>query len=158
MDAPPPTVGAIREFLETRLPRHMVPGTYTFLDALPLTPNGKVNRRALPPPAGTRPDGGESFEAPHTATEEAVACIWRDVLALKQIGVRDNFFDLGGHSLLMTQVIARIRGAFQIELPMRRFFEGPTVGGQATVIEELLIEEVDRLSEQEAQQLVRSNP
>jgi acyl-coenzyme A synthetase/AMP-(fatty) acid ligase len=153
-----PTAIDLRYFLEERLPRYMVPATFTFLEALPLTPNGKIDRNALPGPDVSRAGDAQSLQQPRSPAEETVASIWRDVLGAKEIGVFDNFFDLGGHSLLMTQVLARIRGAFQIQLVMRRFFDNPTIAGLASAVEEALIEEVEQLSEEEARQLVRRNP
>src|SRR6266849_10897565 len=113
----------------------MVPSAFVFLEALPLTPNGKVDRKRLPAPGQVRPALDESFAAPNTATEIALAKIWREVLRLERVGVHDNFFELGGHSLLMTQAISRVREAFQVELPMRRFFESPTISGLSAAIE-----------------------
>jgi acyl carrier protein len=127
-----------------------------FLDELPRTPNGKVNRRALPAPDAARRDADESFHAPGTPTEAALADIWREVLRLERVGMLDNFFELGGHSLLMTQVIVRVRETFQVELPMRRFFESPTIRNLATAIEELLVEDISALSEEEARRLAHS--
>jgi len=122
----------------------MVPAAFVPLERLPLTPNGKVDRRALPPPDGTRPDGDDGFVAPRTPIEGVVAEIWAQVLGLERVGVRDNFFDLGGHSLLATQVIARLRGTFQIDLPLRSLFEAPTVAGMVVLIQPQ-IEHVDRM-------------
>jgi len=145
----------LRDFLQAKLPDYMVPAAFVFLDALPLTPNGKLNRRALPAPEPTRPELEETFVAPSTPTEEALAKIWREVLRFERVGARDNFFELGGHSLLMTQVIARVREAFQVEMPMRRFFETPHIAALAAVIEELLVTDIARLSEDGARQLAQ---
>jgi amino acid adenylation domain-containing protein len=150
------TVGELRRFLEIKLPAHMVPSVFVFLDALPLTPNGKVDRKALPAPEPARREPGETFVAPATATEETLARIWREVLRVEQVGTQDNFFELGGHSLLMTQVISRVREAFQVELPMRSFFETPTITALAVAIEALIIQQVSRMSEEEAHRLVHS--
>jgi acyl carrier protein len=105
------------------------------LDALPLTPTGKVDRLALPVPDRARPELEDTFVAPRTDVEEVVTGMWAEVLGLEQIGVHDSFFDLGGHSLLATQVMSRIRRAFQVELPLRRFFEAPTITELAVAIE-----------------------
>ncbi len=144
------TAGELRVVLQETLPEYMVPSAFVFLDALPLTPSGKVNRRALPAPDQTRPGRDETHDAPGTATEEALARIWRDLLGLEHVGTQENFFELGGHSLLMTQAISRVRAAFQVELPMQRFFETPTIAALALVVEELLIEEIQELSDEEA--------
>jgi non-ribosomal peptide synthetase component F/acyl carrier protein len=129
--------GALREFLRTRLPEYMVPGTFVLLDAMPVTPNGKVDRLALPAPDRARPDLDGAPLAPRSATEEALARIWTEVLGLEGIGVADNFFDLGGHSLKATQVVARVRDAFHVELPVHSIFAAPTVAGLAEVVERL---------------------
>ena len=109
----------------------MLPSAFVFLDALPLTPNGKVDRGALPAPDHVRPELERDFVAPRTPVEVKLAEIWADVLRLEQVGIHDNFFELGGHSLLATQVISGVRDAFQVEIPLRRLFEWPTVAGLA---------------------------
>jgi acyl carrier protein len=112
----------------------MVPSTVTVLDALPLTAHGKVDRRALPVPEAVGADA-ESFVAPRTPTEEAIARIWREVLGTDRVGVEDRFFDLGGHSLLATQVVTRIRETLRTDLPLRALFETPTVAALAARVE-----------------------
>ncbi len=134
------TVNELRNFLKQKLPDYMVPSSFVFLDRLPLTPNGKVDRKALPAPDSERPDLGSSFVAPRTPTEKLLAGIWCQLLELTQIGVEDNFFDLGGHSLLALQMISRVRNTFQVELPVRRLFETPTVAGLAMAVVEYLVE------------------
>jgi acyl-CoA synthetase (AMP-forming)/AMP-acid ligase II/acyl carrier protein len=146
----------LRAFLQQKLPDYMAPSLFVFLDALPLTPSGKVNRRALPAPTQAQPAADETFIAPSTPTEVALEAIWCEVLGVKKVGVRDNFFERGGHSLLMTQVISRVREAFQVELPMRRFFESPTIAQLAVVIEEMLVEEIKQLSDDEARRFAHS--
>ena len=100
-----------------------------------MTANGKVDRRALPPPDGRRPELDVAFVACRTPTEELLAEIWAQVLGVERVGIYDNFFQLGGHSLLATQVVSRIREAFQVEMPLRRLFEAPTVAGLAESID-----------------------
>jgi amino acid adenylation domain-containing protein len=151
----PPT-HELRRLLQEKLPDYMIPSAFVFLDALPLTPNGKIDRKALPAPDRTRSDREETLVAPSTLTEEALSEIWREVLRLDRVGVRDNFFELGGHSLLMTQVISRVREAFQIELPIRRFFESPTIADLAAVIEESLVGDLSQSGEAEARPLAHS--
>jgi amino acid adenylation domain-containing protein len=128
------TINELRSVLRAKLPEYMMPSAFVLLDALPMTPNGKVDRLSLPAPDRARPDLEDTFVAPCTPVEEIVADTWTAVLGLERVGVHDNFFDLGGHSLLATQVMSRIRRAFQVELPLRRFFEAPTVAELAQSI------------------------
>jgi amino acid adenylation domain-containing protein len=124
----------LRSFLRKKLPEYMVPSAFMYLDDLPLTQNGKVDRRALPIPDGQR-DLEETFVPARTLTEEVLVEIWSKVLRVEQIGIQDNFFDLGGHSLLAIQVISRVRESFQVEIPLRSFFQTPTVAALADSIE-----------------------
>ena len=127
----------LRRRLKEMLPDYMIPPLLLEIEKLPLTPNGKVDRRALPSPqAQARPDLEETFVSPRTPVEETVAALWAQVLGLEQVGVNDNFFALGGHSLLATQVISRVQGFFELEVPLRSLFEAPTVGEFARAIEE----------------------
>ena len=116
---------SVRPFLRQRLPSHMVPAFFMSLEKFPLTPNGKIDRRALPLPKKSRSDLGEAFVAPRSETEKRVAAIWGDVLRREEIGIYDNFFDLGGNSLLATQVMSRVRDVFHQEFPVRSLFEYP---------------------------------
>ena len=122
----------LKSFVAGHLPDYMVP-TIVQIENLPLTANGKVDTRALPSPNCAR--GTVRSEAePTNATEQAVADIWTQVLGLKRVGIHDNFFDLGGHSLIATQIIARIRNHFRVQLPLHGFLETPTVAGLAAKI------------------------
>jgi len=150
---PAPTVSELRGFLEEKLPEYMVPSAFVLLDALPLTPHGKVDRRALPAPDGTRPELNKPFVAPRTPTEKLLAEIWSQVLGVEPIGVQDNFFDLGGHSLLATQIMFRLRDTFQAEISLRILFEKPTIEELALAVEEILLDEIEGLSEDEAESL-----
>src|SRR5262249_36115845 len=116
----PPSINAqmLRERLKTALPAYMIPSAFVFLETLPLTPNGKVDRKALPAPPEDRSGVGQDFLPPSSPIEQQLATIWREVLRMNEIGVRDNFFDLGGNSLLAIQVISRIRECFDVELPI----------------------------------------
>jgi surfactin family lipopeptide synthetase A len=100
-----------------------------------LTPNGKVDRRALPTPDLERSRLETKFVAPCTQVEKVLAKIWSEVLGLERVGVHDNFFELGGHSLLATQVMSRIRENFEMEFPLARLFETPTIAGLTELIE-----------------------
>ncbi len=126
------SVAALREGLRARLPEPMIPAAFVVLPALPLTPNGKVDRRALaaidPEPAG---DAGEEWVAPRTPLEELVAGIWCEVLGVERVGAHDSFWDLGGHSLVATKVLARLHEAIDVELPLQALFEHPTPAGLA---------------------------
>jgi amino acid adenylation domain-containing protein/non-ribosomal peptide synthase protein (TIGR01720 family)/FkbM family methyltransferase len=126
---PPLTVSEIRRALAERLPDYMIPAAFVMLDALPLTPTGKVDRQALPPPDGARPNLGVAYVAPRTPVEEAVATLWASALGLEQVGIHDSFFELGGDSLSATRLLFRIRDMFEVEVPPRCLFEAPTVAG-----------------------------
>lgn len=134
-DKPEPTTNELRHFLHSKLPDYMVPFFFVFLDALPLTSNGKLDHSALPPSNGERPAHTQGFVEPCTEIEELVAQVWREVLKRETVGIYDNFFDLGGHSLLATRVVARLRTGFNIDLPLRKLFELPTVAGLVEHIE-----------------------
>jgi len=126
---------AIREHLKDRLPDYMVPSAIVVLERLPLATNGKVDRRALPAPDFAA--GREAWAAPRTPAEEILAGIFAEVLKVPRVGAHDDFFALGGHSLLATRVIWRVREAFEVELPLRALFEGPTVSRLAERVEAL---------------------
>ncbi|ERN42085.1 amino acid adenylation domain protein [Rubidibacter lacunae KORDI 51-2] len=143
---------ALRQYLQGQLPEYAIPSLFVTLKALPLTPNGKVNRQALPAPEKVRPELSPNFVAPSTELEEAIAEIWCEVLQLETVGVRDNFFELGGHSLLATQVLSRLQETFTIELPLQRLFDARTIADIAEIVEEILIAEVESLSEEEVQE------
>ena len=132
------TGSALRDYLKERLPEYMVPSVFMRLDGLPLTTNGKVDRRRLPEPDGARTELREGYVAPTTELEELVAGIWAEVLGLERVGRNDNFFDLGGHSLIATQVMVRVRKTTGVELPLRALFESPTVATLAAQIEAAL--------------------
>jgi len=132
---PSPNSSELRSILQGNFPDYMIPSAFVLLDALPLTPNGKVDRHNLPHPGRSRPELDTPYRAPTNSVEEKLANIWTDVLSLDQVGIDDNFFALGGHSLLATQVISRIRDVFQVELPLRRLFETPTVAALVDCIE-----------------------
>jgi amino acid adenylation domain-containing protein len=126
-----PDQSALRDFVGGKLPAYMVPAAFVFLESFPKTPNRKVDRKALPAPDMAREDFGRSYVAPRNPVEVIVAQIVAQSLDLDSVGIWDNFFELGGHSLLVTRVIFRITELFRLELPLRRFFENPTVAGIA---------------------------
>jgi amino acid adenylation domain-containing protein len=127
-------VKRVREQLLERLPQYMVPTYFVELDELPLTPNGKVDRKALPLPQWEA-EQSDDYTPPRTATEEVVAGIWMEVLRVERVGVTDNFFELGGHSLLATRIMACMREALQVNVPLRLIFESPTVAKLAEYVE-----------------------
>ena len=131
------SVKDLRDFLRESLPDHMIPAGLVLMDSLPLTSNGRVDRRALPDPAAERTEPEGAFVAPQTAAEEMLEGIWCEVLGIPRAGANDNFFDLGGHSLLGTQVVSRVRERFHVELPLRAIFESPTLSALARRIEDL---------------------
>jgi amino acid adenylation domain-containing protein len=141
-------VGELRALLRASLPEYMIPAAFVLLDAFALTHNGKIDRKQLPFPG--RSDSEQiAYVGPRTPTEEILAGAWAEVLGLERVGIDDNFFKLGGHSLLATRIIVRVREAFQIDLPMRRLFETPTIAMLAKTIEELILKKIDSLSEEE---------
>jgi len=120
------TPAALRDVVADRLPAYMVPSAFVLLDALPLTPNGKVDRRALPAPDATSMASGP-LVAPATPIQERLVELWQDLLRVRPIGVTDNFFDLGAHSLLAVRLIAEIERAFGTRLSLATLFEEPTI-------------------------------
>jgi acyl-coenzyme A synthetase/AMP-(fatty) acid ligase/acyl carrier protein len=154
----------LRGHLRGSLPEYMVPAAFVVLGRLPLTPNGKLDRKALPAPEYTA--DADRYVAPRTPTEEVLAGIWAEVLRLERVGVEESFFELGGYSLLATQVVSRVREAFGVELPLRALFEAPTVAGLAPQVERLVLarveeqkladalERLERLSDDEVMELL----
>ncbi|MBU8900321.1 amino acid adenylation domain-containing protein [Corallococcus sp. M34] len=129
------TPTALRTFLSEHLPSYLVPAALVRVERLPLTPNGKVDRRALPAPAEAEwAEAGTGLVAPRDPSEELVAGLFRELLGVSRVGVRDSFFDLGGHSLMATRVVARILAACGVSLSLRDLFENPTVEGLASRI------------------------
>ena len=124
----------IREFLGTRLPPYMVPAAIAVLDALPKTPNGKVDRARLPEPSRVRGAGGPAAHPPSTPAEVAIAAVWQELLGRDQIGIHDNFFDLGGHSLMAIAIFGRLRSGAP-NLRLVDLFEHPTVHALAQFID-----------------------
>ncbi|MBI5032797.1 MAG: amino acid adenylation domain-containing protein [Chloroflexi bacterium] len=162
-----PTANELRNFLRAKLPDYMVPVTFVLLDALPLNVSGKVDQHALPMPEIMRADLTLSYVAPRTSVEAELARIWSELLHIERVGIYDNFFDLGGHSLLATQLASRIREAFQVELPLRSFFESATIADLGVVIAQhqaaqvdekklaQLLEELEQLSEDQVRELTK---
>jgi acyl-coenzyme A synthetase/AMP-(fatty) acid ligase/acyl carrier protein len=150
----PPATSDLRTFLQSALPDYMVPTAFVQLDALPLTPNGKVDRAALPEPDPENTLRDDPFTAPSTPIEQRLAKILTMLLNLNEVSINDNFFLLGGHSLLGTQLIGKIRGAFGVELPLRTLFDTPTIAELSTEIERLIFARVESMSDAEVDSLL----
>ncbi|HEY6182009.1 MAG TPA: amino acid adenylation domain-containing protein [Terriglobales bacterium] len=128
-----PSVGDLRNSLKQHLPEYMVPANFLMLDTFPLLPNGKLDRKALGKLCSTVQS--DRYVAPRTPLEEELAKSWAELLNVKRVGAIDNFFELGGHSLLAARALTRIQERYKIELPLRAFFESPTVGEIAEQLE-----------------------
>jgi acyl carrier protein len=135
--APAPSVGELQQRVKERLPAYMVPSAFVLLDALPLTPTGKLDRLALRQPDSGLPNRLEEAVGPRTPTEEVLADIWAEVLGIERVGIRDDFFVLGGHSLLVMQAVSRIRQALGVDVPFETVFDSPTVAELGAVVDRL---------------------
>jgi len=129
-----PSSEELREFLAQRLPEYMVPSAFVAMDALPTTVSGKLDRRRLPEPDWSQAVVGRQFVAPQTAVEQKLAEIWREILSVEQVGLLDDFFQLGGNSLLALRLVSRVRSAFSVELPLVTLFASPQLGELAARI------------------------
>jgi amino acid adenylation domain-containing protein len=126
--------GQLQEFLRAKLPEYMIPSAFVTLASFPMTPNGKVDRKALPALSNDQLAVKAEYVAPRTAEEEAIAKICAEALKVQRVGVHDNFFDLGGNSLVATRLVFQLQEHFQVKLPLVRLFESPTVAGLAAAI------------------------
>lgn len=135
--------GELSRFLSGSLPAYMVPSAFVVMDALPRTTSGKIDRGALPEPTGRESRVAREYVAPRTETEEALARIWSEALGVERVGVEDDFFQLGGHSLLLAQVAARIQSALGVELPLQEVFKAPTIGPMAEAVERAVLANAD---------------
>ena len=135
---PAPTVADLRQVIAAGLPDYMIPSHFVLLDEFPLTPNGKVDRNALPAPNAGRAAPAGVYIPPRNAIEEAVAAAFGDVLGRPRVGARDDFFDLGGHSLMAAQLLARLRDAFGVEVPLKDLFENSNVAALSHRVEDAL--------------------
>jgi amino acid adenylation domain-containing protein len=144
----------LRAYLAQSLPEYMIPAAFVGLAELPLTSSGKLDKDALPEPSGDNSLDQTGFREPSTPTEIKLAAIVAEVLGNQAIGADDNFFLIGGHSLLGTQVVIRAREAFGIELTLWHLFEAQTVANLAATIENLLVAKLDSMSDEEAQRLL----
>jgi len=165
-EKPFPSTPVLLRASREKLPAFMVPSDFVFLESLPLTPNGKVDRLALPAPDNARPELDVAYAAPQADIEKQLAKIWGEVLSIEQVGIHDNFLDLGGHSLAASRVISRAIQTFRLELPVNALFDAPTVARMAVIVEqnrakrvndadlERMLREVETMTEEEAQRSV----
>jgi len=153
-DAAIPAAADLRGFLQSELPDYMVPSVFVTLAAMPLTANGKVDRVALPEPDAANTLRDEEFIRPRTPIEQRLSTTVCALLNLSEVSVNDNFFLLGGHSLLGTQLIVKIRGAFGVDLALRTLFDAPTIAELSAEIERQIIAKVENMSEEEAEALL----
>jgi amino acid adenylation domain-containing protein len=126
-----PTAEDLQQFVKQKLPEYMAPSQFVFLDSIPLTTNGKVDRKALPAPTYGNVSEGKDFAAPRSETEKAIADIWSKLMKLERIGIHDDFFDFGGHSLMAMKMVSQIEERFGVSLPLADFLEEPTIAGLA---------------------------
>lgn len=151
---PAPTSTELRHFLNETLPDYMVPSIFVMLDALPLTPSGKVDRNALPQPNMLRPSLDVAYVMPQTEAERVIAAVWQKALNVERVGTQDNFFDLGGHSLIMLQVYSKLREIFKTDLSIIELFRYPTISTLAQFLSQTdrqsVSSEIDRTDKREA--------
>jgi amino acid adenylation domain-containing protein len=143
----PPTAGAMREHLRKELPDYMVPASFVQLSSLPLTANGKTDKSALPVPTGGNSLPDAEFIAPRGIVEERLAAVIGSLLNVDRVGVNDNFFLLGGHSLLGTQLLTRVSQNFGVELSLLNLFDHPTLAEMSDQIEKLILEKIVSITE-----------
>jgi len=159
----------IRSFLEERLPDYMVPALFMRLDKMPVDPSGKINRRLLPEADLSKIEVKTEYVAPRTPTEEKLCDMMKEVLHIERVGIKDSFFDLGGHSMMATQVVSRIREEFDVELSLRVLFENPTAEGIAQALIEAesetqdaesldaMLSEIENLSDEEIEKFLNED-
>jgi len=152
-----PAPADLRNFLAARLPQYMVPATFVQIDVLPLNASGKIDRAALPEPSLENTLRDKAFVPPQTPIELRLSEILAPLLGLDRVSMDDNFFLLGGHSLLGTQLISRVRDCFGVELTLRSLFDAPTISRLAMQIENMLMSKLEAMSEAEAQRLLEAS-
>ena len=151
-----PTHTELRNIVAARLPEYMVPAAFVTLTGLPLNASGKIDRAALPAPTTENMIRDDTYIAPRTPIENRLASMLAPLLGLDKVSVEDNFFLLGGHSLMGTQLIARVRDAFGVELALRALFDAPSVAKLSAQVESLLFAKLESMSEAEAERLLES--
>ncbi|MEH1973938.1 MAG: amino acid adenylation domain-containing protein [Nostoc sp.] len=128
---PVPSISELRSFLKEKLPDHMLPSAFMMLENLPLAPSGKVDRKALPKPDNLRPELETAYVLPRNEMEHVIADIWQKILKVEKVGIQDNFFDLGGHSLNVLQVYSKLRELYKADLVITDLFKYPTISSIA---------------------------
>ncbi|MCF2149906.1 amino acid adenylation domain-containing protein [Desmonostoc muscorum LEGE 12446] len=146
---PVPSISELRNFLKEKLPDHMLPSAFVMLENLPLAPSGKVDRKALPKPDNLRPVLETAYVLPRNEMEHTIADIWQKILKVEKVGIQDNFFDLGGHSLNVLQVYSKLREIFKPDLAITDLFKYPTI----TSISRYLSQEEDDSFENQSNEL-----
>ena len=137
----------LRSHLSFILPDYMIPSLFIKLEKIPLSPNGKTNRDALPDLNHARPDLIANYVAPGTEIEEALVTIWSNILTIEQVGIYDNFLELGGHSLAAIRLVARMNEAFQLQLPVTCVFENPTIAALGRHVENTIMKLMEEMEE-----------
>ena len=130
------TPATLRKYLKDRLPQYMIPSAFVLMEKFPLTSNGKIDRKALPTFSHENIPAARDFVRPHTEIEKELAAIWTELLQVENIGLNDDFFDLGGHSLMAIKAVSRIRDVFAVDLQTQTLFEYPTIAGLSKVLTE----------------------
>ncbi|MEE8587085.1 MAG: amino acid adenylation domain-containing protein [Acidobacteriota bacterium] len=133
---------SLRSHLQAHLPEYMIPAQFVLLEEMPLTPSGKLDRKRLPAPERAEDSDERPFVQPETPTQTALAGMWAELLPVERIGLEDDFFDLGGHSLMATRLNARVERHLGVRLTLREIFQYPTLGGLAKLIDERKLPEV----------------
>jgi amino acid adenylation domain-containing protein len=155
LDAPSLQIEPLRTELKKRLPDYMIPSNFVVISSFPLTANGKINRTALDTGIEMNTPGRHERLLPRSPLENTIGSIFAEVLGIQEIGVHDDFFNLGGNSLLVVKAISRLSGAFELNLPVQLFFELRTVAKLAMHIESTLIEEIEALPEEGVESILR---
>jgi amino acid adenylation domain-containing protein len=152
-----PDTEQLRAHLAQHLPNYMVPAAFVYLEELPLTPNGKVDRAALPAPSAANTAQPPDSARPGNELEQVLETVVSELLGLDRVGVDENFFMLGGHSLLGAQLIVRIGDCFGVEMSLRSLFDNPTVAGMAAEVERLIVADLETISDDDAARLLATS-
>jgi acyl carrier protein len=128
------TIADLRVQLQSQLPDYMVPAIFMTVEAMPKTPSGKIDRRALPAPDSQRPEQSQGYAAPQSELERVLAGIWSKLLKLDRVGIHDNFFEIGGNSLMTLQIAVQVRALLQKDLPVVKLFQYPTIAQLANYL------------------------